>query len=886
MADQMTARARVRRLLDHGHGDDPELFGGSPPAPLRRSEPENWLWRGAPHPATGFGLRDQRAYTQLVDPADAEFLHRPVAAALGEKAAASAAEYTPQQQRYLRRSVDVTMKGGTASGVIYPLAVCEIARRFRLRNVGGSSAGAIAAAFAASAEVGRAGQMAPETSGESGPPADEPAAPRQGRVRAGFVGLADIVAWMTQADEEPQHEDEYRMGQLFKATQVSRSIFRMIIAVMRGRLAQVPLLITAALGPVARIFTAAALLGAPLVAMDWRSPAGPVIAYLVSLGWLLALSLMIISAVVIGVLVLQRLKPLPEPPAGLAEPVERPGRRSYGSLWLPITALGLGALLSVGLAAAADQWATVGPWRMILVWVAMIQVVIGIQLAAVLKIMLTARGHRFGLLSGADPENPPPANGWERFWDRVAGSPSPTVPQNLIDWMHAVLSDLAGLSRDSADPAVLRFGHLWFGAGFDAATTPRERLDEAARSADHRLVNLELMASELVHGVSLRFPLRIDELVDEAGAPRLFVRRSDLGGGPGPVLPAAVVDAVCAGAPVTAHDVVSGETVTDLHPLPMPWDLPVLFAVRLSMALPGLFQDVRLYRTDGSAPVRDDFGIRLVAGDGDLDYPPRTHDSRWVQELWLSDGGITSNFPIHFFDTPLPLWPTLGINLGQHPRGAAHQDVWLPDEMASGASGAGTLGGSMLGFAWAVFGTAMSWRDNAQTFMPAFRGRVAWVRQRSDEGGTNLFMDVEQISTLALRGALAGARLSRRYANDGQWHRHQWLRLRVALDNLNALLDQSVASLRDPIYGGLSADGLARLDAIMDAIGAAADPAPPRPDGTAEPPLPWFTPDGGFWPDAAALLAAVQSRPRTERPAALNAGVPLPAPSLRQVPPT
>ena len=46
------------------------------------------------------------------------------------------------------------MKGGVTSGVIYPLALCELAREFRLRNVGGASAGAIAASFAAAAEVG------------------------------------------------------------------------------------------------------------------------------------------------------------------------------------------------------------------------------------------------------------------------------------------------------------------------------------------------------------------------------------------------------------------------------------------------------------------------------------------------------------------------------------------------------------------------------------------------------------------------------------------------------------------------------------------------------------------------------------------------------------
>src|SRR5207302_3380335 len=51
---------------------------------------------------------------------------------------------------------DIVMKGGITSGVTYPWAVCELAQRYRLRNVGGTSAGAIAAATAAAAEVGRA----------------------------------------------------------------------------------------------------------------------------------------------------------------------------------------------------------------------------------------------------------------------------------------------------------------------------------------------------------------------------------------------------------------------------------------------------------------------------------------------------------------------------------------------------------------------------------------------------------------------------------------------------------------------------------------------------------------------------------------------------------
>src|SRR5882724_6406365 len=50
---------------------------------------------------------------------------------------------------------DVIMKGGITSGVVYPRALTELARQFRFSQVGGTSAGAIAAAAAAAAEYGR-----------------------------------------------------------------------------------------------------------------------------------------------------------------------------------------------------------------------------------------------------------------------------------------------------------------------------------------------------------------------------------------------------------------------------------------------------------------------------------------------------------------------------------------------------------------------------------------------------------------------------------------------------------------------------------------------------------------------------------------------------------
>jgi Patatin-like phospholipase len=53
------------------------------------------------------------------------------------------------------RNCDVVMKGGITSGVVYPLAMVELSEEFRFRNIGGTSAGAIAAAVTAAAEYCR-----------------------------------------------------------------------------------------------------------------------------------------------------------------------------------------------------------------------------------------------------------------------------------------------------------------------------------------------------------------------------------------------------------------------------------------------------------------------------------------------------------------------------------------------------------------------------------------------------------------------------------------------------------------------------------------------------------------------------------------------------------
>lgn len=77
---------------------------------------------------------------------------------------------------------DLVMKGGITSGIVYPSAVLALAREYRFKSIGGTSAGAIAAAVAAAAALGDRRQQAGH------------ALPAQ----AGYAGLASVSAQLSQ----------------------------------------------------------------------------------------------------------------------------------------------------------------------------------------------------------------------------------------------------------------------------------------------------------------------------------------------------------------------------------------------------------------------------------------------------------------------------------------------------------------------------------------------------------------------------------------------------------------------------------------------------------------------------------------------------------------
>jgi type IV secretory pathway TrbD component len=86
----------------------------------------------------------------MTPPLSASSSPEPVAAGGDPRDAYSADQFAAPQ-----KDCDLVMKGGVTSGLVYPYAILELARVYRFKSIGGTSAGAIAAAFAAAAEYSR-----------------------------------------------------------------------------------------------------------------------------------------------------------------------------------------------------------------------------------------------------------------------------------------------------------------------------------------------------------------------------------------------------------------------------------------------------------------------------------------------------------------------------------------------------------------------------------------------------------------------------------------------------------------------------------------------------------------------------------------------------------
>lgn len=377
----------------------------------------------------------------------------------------------------------------------------------------------------------------------------------------------------------------------------------------------------------------------------------------------------------------------------------------------------------------------------------------------------------------------------------------------LTPWLATLLDETAGIT-DPRTPLTL--GDLWraeLPKAPHGAEREREETRELLRAAADpalRTIDLQMMTTNLTHGRPYRLPF-------DTGI--FYFRPDELRA----LFPRQVVDWMIAHPRATpeAPDVAAG-----FHPLPAPHDLPVVVAARLSMSFPGLLSAVPLHARD---------------------YTRTRPADQVLERCWFSDGGICSNFPVHFFDAPLPRRPTFALNLdifhpdyppvtappgaGAAERAAAEcENVWMPrtnnggrgeqwhrfDAAPPGTGRAAPAGWTRLaGFAAAVVGTARDWHDNAQRRAPGYRDRVAHVPLTSDEGGLNLDMPAEHVQRVSERGRCAGELLWSRFAEPPTdpavttgWDNHRWVRYRSSFAVLHAMLRRLRDAYRAPSAAG------------------------------------------------------------------------------------
>jgi predicted acylesterase/phospholipase RssA len=332
----------------------------------------------------------------------------------------------------------------------------------------------------------------------------------------------------------------------------------------------------------------------------------------------------------------------------------------------------------------------------------------------------------------------------------------------------------------------------------DAPLTFRELQREGIR--------LTMMTTDL----GLARPVRVpDDLGDY-----LFDRREL-----GPRFPDGVVDAMLP----------EGTEDDDDRYQPMPTDdLPVIVAVRLSLSFPFLLSAMPLHQPNPS---------------GD---PPAFRNL-------FSDGGISSNFPLHFFDAWFPSRPTFGIDLVKHP-GHDEDDVFmLPDPFQPAAPRLRAVD-SLPAFVANIADALQNWRDNLQGELPGFRDRVCQIRLRTGEGGLALKMPPELIGHLAERGQQAGELILSTF-DDPHWEQHRWVRYLTLMGQLEGNLQgadvpfgEFVPALEDGLPGVTvyrTGRDLAwcrsarRATAELLALAGAWGPPPPNVDfGGADRPLP------------------------------------------------
>ena len=401
----------------------------------------------------------------------------------------------------------------------------------------------------------------------------------------------------------------------------------------------------------------------------------------------------------------------------------------------------------------------------------------------------------YGMCTGMEAKEPRFEVWCSRWFRRYLGSGVPEPPSEaLTPWLHRLIQSLAGLPEHGPP---LTFGQLWSAEGF-----PPDWLTPPAGTTI-RSIDLRMFTTNLSTGRPFIFPLTGETC-------RLFYVPEELA----PFLPETVFTWMLEHSKDYApdpsrpgSDPPPERAPRGLKELPQGKDFPVLLAARMSLSFPVLFSAIPLWA---------------------IDYDPeRPH--RTFERCMFSDGGISSNFPVHMFDGLLPLWPTFGVQLEAKLPDRPNM-VYLPkrylegygerwDRFASKASSASRMGG----FLAAIVSTMQNWNDNTASRMPGVRDRVVRVRLDKNEGGMNLNMEPLMIKQVAERGDQAAQELINRYVGSTSasgpsqgWDDQRWIRFATSLSMLEKRFFGVELALREghshaQDYGAIIDSGAGRV---------------------------------------------------------------------------
>lgn len=409
--------------------------------------------------------------------------------------------------------------------------------------------------------------------------------------------------------------------------------------------------------------------------------------------------------------------------------------------------------------------------------------ILGVVLRLAWQLVRGVPDNMFGICSG------------ERGW-RAKGK------QALTPWLNTVINDAAGC-LPAREP--LTFGHLWAGPG-------NKRIVGVPEVEEPHL-QLAMMTTNLTNRKAHKLPWETREwLFDPREFRKLFpeevVKWMEAHPAPPPAdyTPAKVRDSEMRLA-----------LLRPLRPLPAPADLPVVVATRMSLSFPVLLSAVPLWRLDMTregnqhclnewrawAKARGE-GWKVPCGDPTTwPYENLPKSKLDPERCWFSDGGISSNFPVHFFDRLIPRWPTFAINLrpfrlGEEPSEDQFENTWMADRnddevkdwwyrLPARPARKWWRDARLGSFLTGAVRTMQNRADEAQMRQPGCRDRIGHVQMSKEEGGMNLTMPPKRIEDLTQRGRAAAMRLHEAYTPpDGEskamtWDNHRWVRLRSAL---------------------------------------------------------------------------------------------------------